>query len=209
LVAEGLSRALEVEKINRYFGGIFISPTLWITHLLFVDDVLIFCNGLRGDAEKLREILDLFGKATRMMINDRKSSLSIQNLEEEEIGLYRSLFPFEMKEFNAGLKYLGFHLKPNSYRKSRLALDDSQTRKKAKYMEPQMALSAGRLVLVKSVLEAILVYWMSLAWIPKGILERIRKLCSKFLWAGNQEKVIIPWVKWSSLALPKSWEDGA
>jgi hypothetical protein len=45
---------------------------------------------------------------------------------------------------------------------------------------------------------------MSLAWIPKGILERIRKLCSKFLWAGNQEKFILPWVKWSTLALPKS-----
>jgi hypothetical protein len=106
------------EKINRDFRGIFISPTLQITHLLFVDDVLIFCNGLSGDAEKLREILDLFGKATRMMINDRKSSMSIQNMEEEEIGIYRSFFPFEIREFNASLKYLGFHLKPNSYRKT-------------------------------------------------------------------------------------------
>jgi len=28
------------------------------------------------------------------------------------------------------------------------------------------------MVLVKSVLEVILVYWMLLAWIPKGILEK-------------------------------------
>jgi len=110
LVAKGLSRALEVEKINTDFGGIFISPTLQITHLLFANDVLILCNGLRGDEEEIRKMLDIFGKATEMMINEKKSSLSIQNLEKEEIDLYRSLFPFEVKEFNVGLKYLGFYL---------------------------------------------------------------------------------------------------
>jgi hypothetical protein len=51
---------------------------------------------------------------------------------------------------------------------------------------------AGRLVLVKSVLEAILVYWMSLSWIPKGILEAARKLTSKFLWSGKKEAHVIP-----------------
>lgn len=35
----------------------------------------------------------------------------------------------------------------------------------------------GRLVLVKSILDAIPVYWMSLSWIPKGVLEMIRRLC--------------------------------
>jgi len=44
---------------------------------------------------------------------------------------------------------------------------------------------AGRLVLIKVVLEATLVYWMSLAWIPKGILSRIQNLCCRFLWKGN------------------------
>eukprot|EP01018_Ginkgo_biloba_P020451 Gb_39782 [translate_table: standard] len=34
----------------------------------------------------------------------------------------------------------------------------------------------GRLILIKSILEAILVYWHTLAHIPKGTLEKIRKL---------------------------------
>jgi len=59
---------------------------------------------------------------------------------------------------------------------------------------------AGRLVLVKSVLEAIHVYWMSLSWILKGILEDARKLSSKFLWSGKNEAHVIPWVRWEKIA---------
>jgi hypothetical protein len=52
---------------------------------MFVYDVFIFFNGLRGDEEKLHNILDLFNKATEMLINERKSSITIQNLEGEEL----------------------------------------------------------------------------------------------------------------------------
>ena len=63
---------------------------------------------------------------------------------------------------------------------------------------------ASRLVLIKLVLEEILVYWMSLAWIPKSILEKTRKICAKFLWIGKKKHLILPWVKWDQIARPKS-----
>jgi hypothetical protein len=57
---------------------------------------------------------------------------------------------------------------------------------------------------VKSVLEAIPIYWMSLAWIPKGVLEKARRICFRFLWAGSKDLVVLPWVNWKALAFPKS-----
>jgi hypothetical protein len=65
LVAEGLSRAIGDAKARGEFQGISISQNLRITHLLFVDDVLLFCCGRRGDAKKLSQILEVFGRATR------------------------------------------------------------------------------------------------------------------------------------------------
>jgi hypothetical protein len=61
----------------------------------------------------------------------------------------------------------------------------------------------GGLTLVKSVLEGILVYWLSLSHIPKGILEKIRKKCFSFLWVCKREKEGMPLVKWKKLAKPK------
>jgi hypothetical protein len=57
--------------------------------------------------------------------------------------------------------------------------------------------------MVKSILEAIPLYWLSMTWIPKGTLEKIRKLCFKFIWGGQKESFVMPWVKWDSLEFPK------
>jgi hypothetical protein len=179
------------------------NPTLWVTHLLFVDDVLIFCSGARRDAEKLATILDLFGKATGMEINRRKSTLSIHKMEREEVELYLGLFPFEKKGLDEGLKYLGFHLNPNNYRKGDWLWLLEKLEKRLKGWSFRWLSWAGRVVLEKSVLEAIPVYWMSLAWIPKGILERARRICFKFIWAGSKDSHVVPWVSWEVLVAPK------
>jgi hypothetical protein len=61
----------------------------------------------------------------------------------------------------------------------------------------------GRLVLVKEILKAIPVYWISLAWVPKGILEKIRKLCYQFIWSGDNKKKCLVLASWKKLAAPK------
>ena len=57
--------------------------------------------------------------------------------------------------------------------------------------------------MVKSILEAIPVYWMTLALIPKAILEKARRICSNFLWTGKKEHRVLPWVKSNQTARPK------
>jgi hypothetical protein len=84
LVAEGLNRAISEAKRLGSFPGIKISQALHLTHLLFVDDVLIFSGGSRREAEALRNILTLFSKATGMQINEGKSTLTTNLLSEEE-----------------------------------------------------------------------------------------------------------------------------
>jgi len=45
---------------------------------------------------------------------------------------------------------------------------------------------------------------MVLAWIPKGLLDKIRRLCFKFLCAGPKGKFVLPWVKWETIAILKA-----
>jgi hypothetical protein len=117
LVTEGLSRAL-ISAINTGdFQGIKTYPDLRITHLLFVDDVLIFSSGRPRDAETLAAILQLFRDATRMIINSQKSTLSLIGIDEATAALYKTLFPYPLQELQQGIKYLGFQLKANNYHK--------------------------------------------------------------------------------------------
>jgi hypothetical protein len=117
LVEEGLSRALTQATKSRDFQGILVEPGLRITHLLFVDNVLIFCSGRPRDAEKLLEIINLFWATNRIIINIQKSTINFVGLEMGEVDHFLSLFPFQTFDLSEGIKYLGFQLKPNDYKK--------------------------------------------------------------------------------------------
>jgi hypothetical protein len=64
---------------------------------------------------------------------------------------------------------------------------------------------AGRLVLIKSVLEAILVYCHLLAFVLKGILERIKKIYFNYLWRGIVEYKKLHLTGWKKISLPSKW----
>ena len=101
------------------------------------------------------------------------------------------------------MKYLGFYLKPCKYMLKDWDWLITKVEKRIKNWSFKWLSKVGKLILVKAVLAAIPVYWMHF-WIPVGILERIRKICFKFLWFGNGETSGLPWSSWKDLANPKS-----
>ena len=115
-----------------------------------------------------------------MEINFGKSTLTTHLLRPKEEAELRRLFPIISAGLDEGLKYLGFSLKANLYRKQDWLWLVGKVEKRLMVWSHKWLSRAGRLVLVKAVLEAIPVYWMSLSWIPKGILERIRRICFRF-----------------------------
>jgi len=64
LVANILSRALIEEKRVSYFQGIILGCHEHLTHLLFMENVLIFCFCARIEGGILKDILELFCDAT-------------------------------------------------------------------------------------------------------------------------------------------------
>ena len=57
--------------------GLRINDNLYLTHLLFVDDVLIFLNGTRQDSIQFDLLLNWFCRATGMAPNSTKSSIIV------------------------------------------------------------------------------------------------------------------------------------
>ena len=62
----------------------------------------------------------------------------------------------------------------------------------------------GRLVLIRSVLSSLPVYWMALIPIPSSILDNLRKLILSFLWGSSTKKKKFHLVDWHLLARPMS-----
>eukprot|EP00253_Pinus_taeda_P018856 PITA_18856 len=176
-----------------------------LTHLLFVDDVLILLNGSLADTCALHNVFNLFQKASSMTINVQKSTLTAIGCSHNEVHYTLSGFAFPIHTMEEGLKYLGFWLKPGGYKIVDWIWLIIKVEKRLNAWYNMYLTRAGRLTLIKAVLEATLVYWMSLAWIPRGILARLQKICCRFLWKGNKQGNLFTGVKWETIARPKKW----
>ncbi|XP_074300642.1 uncharacterized protein LOC141631938 [Silene latifolia] len=62
---------------------------------------------------------------------------------------------------------------------------------------------AGRLTLVKHVLNTLHSYWASVFVLPKGVILRIEAICRNFLWDGSAEYRRTPLVAWDTICRPK------
>jgi len=163
LVAKCLSHFLIEDKSVGSFKGIKISQWLYISHLLFMDDIFIFCDGSRQDIEKLSEGLLLFIHYTGMQINAQKSSVTLSSLSREESHYITTRLPFRVFDLDESLKHLGFQMKPNDYQKTEWRWLIAKLEKRLKCWSHRWLSRLERLVLVKTVLEAIPIYRMSLA----------------------------------------------
>ena len=66
-----------------------------------------------------------------------------------------------------------------------------------------MLSQAGREILVKVVIQAIPTYTMSCFKLPKGLINEIKALISKFWWGYRGDQRKIHWIAWDKMCKPK------
>eukprot|EP00253_Pinus_taeda_P028824 PITA_28824 len=159
LVAEGLSQLILKAKREGVIKGLEVAVNLCITHLLFVDDILLFSNGNQVEIKEIKRILELFMKATGMQVNFRKSQLILDGFNRQEESHITFVLPFNVQKLGDPFKYLGFWLKPDTYKKQDWNWLIAKIEARISHWGFKWLSRAGRLTLIKSVLLAIHVYW--------------------------------------------------
>ena len=60
----------------------------------------------------------------------------------------------------------------------------------------------GRVILIRSILTSLAVYWFALDRIPKSILNYLRHCIFSFLWGSSDDKQKLHLVDWNTLVAP-------
>lgn len=168
-----------------------IAGQLHITQILFMDDILIFVKAFTSKANCMDQILKIFSSSTSMELNLKKSSIYFFHVPISLKPLILKLLPFPNKPTNACFKYLGFLLKANDYRIQDWQWPIDKIRKKVGHWYHMWISMARRLTLIKSAIEAISMCWMSLACIPKSILNSTRKIYFSYLQATRKTRAFL------------------
>jgi hypothetical protein len=203
LIMEGFSLLLKKSFSEHKISGIKVSKLINIVHLMFVDDLLLMSKADLAEWSIIQEVLSRFCSASGLSINLSKSSVHYWGLSEPELIIFKRAIPYTFIDLREGLKYLGFQLKigassPDDW----LWLVKLFEKKIGGWCNKWLSLG-GRFILVKTVLEGLAVYWMTLEKIPRKIINTLRRLSTNFLWNGHGNKHCFHLCSWEILARPR------
>ena len=167
-----------------------------------MDDVILFGFDSLEEWKAFKDILDTFCEASGMSININKSSFLHNNLDEDTLRILAGHFPYKFDSLSNGFVYLGCYLKPSGYLIKDWYWLVSKFEKRVDHWTNRMLSLGGRLVLIRSVLSSIPVYWLSLFPISVSILEKLRKIIFSFLWGSSSNKFKFHLIDWKLLARP-------
>ncbi|WKA03180.1 hypothetical protein VitviT2T_021306 [Vitis vinifera] len=204
LIMEGLSSLISRAEENGFIRGFKATGRrgegVLVSHLLFADDTLLFCEDDRDQLIFWKWVVICFEVVSGLKINLQKSEIiPIGGVEEvDRVGAV-----FGCKVGNLPTNYLGLPL--GASHKSCRVWDGVEERFKRKLAmwKKQYLSKGGRLTLIKSTLSNLPIYFMSLFVIPRKVRLRLEKIQKEFLWGDMEERRKIHLVRWEVICKDK------
>uniref|UniRef100_A0A2N9IM18 Reverse transcriptase domain-containing protein n=1 Tax=Fagus sylvatica TaxID=28930 RepID=A0A2N9IM18_FAGSY len=203
LIMEVLSRLFqkteEAGLIRGFQAGMLGGIEVRISHLLFADDTIVFCDAVPEQVLHIRKVLSCFEAITGLRVNLTKS-------EMVPVGVVDSMQPLaDLLRCRIGvlpMLYLGMPLGAQ-YKAQNVwnSVLEKIERRLANWQTLYLS-KGGRLTLLKSTLASLPTYFLSLFTIPVSVARRIEKLQRNFLWGGMGDAPKYHLVSWDQVCSP-------
>ena len=142
-----------------------------------------------------------FEIASGLKINFHKSSLVGINVENTNLRCYSKLL--NCGQMGYPFKYLGLEVGGNPRKKTFWKPVLEKLKVRLSVWKGRFLSLAGRTCVIKSVLTAIPLFYLSVYKSPESVYKSIISTQRKFLWGWGKEKRPISWVSWGDVCKQK------
>ncbi|RVX11700.1 LINE-1 retrotransposable element ORF2 protein [Vitis vinifera] len=171
-----------------------------VSHLLFADDTIIFCEARKEYLTSLSWILAWFEAASGLRINLAKNELILVGEVEE---IEEMAMELGCKVGSLPSVYLGLPLGAHHKAISMWDGVEERMRRRLALWKRQYISKGRRITLIKSTLASIPIYQLSLFRMPKIVARRLEKLQRDFLWGGGRMERKIHLINWEVVCTQK------
>ena len=180
--AEGAGLLRGFRVAGRQGGGVGVS------HLLFVDDTILFCDANEEQILHVRMLLLCFQAMTGLKVNALKSEM-VPIEEVPNVFVLAEILGCRVRSLP--MTYLGMPL--GASHKSPTVWNPKFERKLAGWKKMYLS-KGGRLTLLKSTLSSLHTYYLSLFTIPTHVAYKIERMQRDFL-LGDSKTHLVGWDK--------------
>jgi hypothetical protein len=185
MVAEGLTSLIKKAVASGDLHGVKICRGApMVSHLLFADVCFIFCRSNLSETRKLMEVLKTYEEASGQEINLSKSevffSRNISRVAQADLSNLMGV-----RHVLGTRTYLGMPSMVGRSKKATFAYIKDRIWRKINSWRSRPLSKAGKEVMIKSVLQAIPSYVMSIYIIPDATVNDIEKMLNSFWWGGD------------------------
>ena len=202
IMAEGLGRFLKAQVQQGIIQGWSWSNNLpSYSHLQFVDDTGLMGMARISEAVNFRTALDIYLKASGQKINEDKSSIYFFNTPQIIQNRIARILRFQIGSLP--LMYLGIPLSLGAQRRDYWQGILDKFRSKVSHWTYRWLSSAGRLLLLKTVVQSLPIYRCCVQIPPSSFVRDFDAISRQFLWSGNLLSSKWSLVKWEYVCRPK------
>jgi hypothetical protein len=203
LCGEGLSALLhKAEEASDLHGVACSRRGPRISHLLFADDSLLFCEATMRECAVLMELLRRYEKASGQLVNTDKTSLFFcrNTAENLRVAIQHVIGVPEVRKLE---KYLGLPSFVGRSKYPTFAQIKEKVWIRIHGWKEKLLSQAGREILIKTVAQSMPTYTMNCFLLPKRICSELQSIVRQFWWGQKGGERKINWLAWKKMCRSK------
>ncbi|GKB71407.1 RNA-directed DNA polymerase, eukaryota [Tanacetum coccineum] len=201
LIMESLHISFSRVVDDGLFKGFQLHGSVNISHLFYADDAMFIGEWSEQNLHNIVKVLNCFHLASGLKINIAKSQVLGVGVSQNVV--LQAANRIGCAVLNTPFRYLGVTVGECMSRKSAwVGLVNKLQARLSKWKVKTLSIG-GRLTLLKSVLGASPIYYMSIFKVPKGVLKTMESIRSKFFNGVDSSDRKISWVAWDNVLASK------
>ncbi|XP_060974630.1 uncharacterized protein LOC133039721 [Cannabis sativa] len=203
LCSEVLSRMLLRKEETGLLSGFKVSPqSPSISHLMYADDIFVFCKANLEEVGVVMDVVQLFGSWSGQCLNVQKSAYICSKNVNEDIQAELSQF-LGFRKLGKEDRFLGNPIIWSNSKTKDLRYIKDKICSKIEGWRCKLLSQAGRSTLIRAVAQSTPVYSMATYLFPKSLCHEMDQAVRKFWWMGSESKDrFLALCDWNSLCLP-------
>jgi hypothetical protein len=167
------------------------------SHCFYADDLMVFCKGKISCLQALKDLFTRYALCSGQVINLRKSSIHAEGISNPRLSQIVNLLGFSLGTLP--FTYLGAPIFKGKSKSIYFQPIADRIRSKLANWKASLLSIAGRVQLVKSVVQSMLIHTMSIYSWPIKLIKQIEKWIKNFIWSGDTTKRKLITVAWKKV----------